>query len=151
MFEVRDNNINIFEDLPQGDGFCLALLSDEERDVTKRVRRHIGHGFQLTREEDGIWLYNRSQYVLFTGSPTIQLESIEQTNPVVKRIPSGCSIKVIDPELMSQLRIRQQEKRPGTTHCIRVSFAKGWGENYTRMSITSCPCWVEIRLNDEFL
>lgn len=174
-FDVSDDCVNVFENLPQGDGLCLALLSPNSvarKESSQKMREHIGYGFQLTREQDGIWLYNRSDIVLFAGSPTIQLESVALTQPVVKRLPPGTSILVYDPNLISEvleknINLQEREQRDSSSQsssvcslsksssatktnppfCVRVSFGKGWGKNYTRMSITQCPCWVEIYLN----
>lgn len=172
VFDVSNDSINVFENLPHGGGFCLSLLSSNgvpQKESSQKMKEHIGFGFQLTRENDGIWLYNRSDIVLFTGSPTIQLESVTLTQPVVKRLPPGTSVLVYDPNLVSEViekNLQLQEQNESSSQssistfsksssstknnppfCVRVSFGKGWGKNYTRMSITQCPCWVEIYLN----
>lgn len=36
---------------------------------------------------------------------------------------------------------------PVDTHSVRISFAKGWGPNYSRQEVTGCPCWLEVLLN----
>ena len=145
------------------------LTSSRPNESSQKVKSDIGYGFQLTREADGIWLYNRSEIVLFAGSPTIQLGSDNLTQPAVKRLPPGNSVLVYDPNLLPDPST--VEKSPGfeaseesgvkssstgkemsysrgaQPFCVRVSFKKGWGKNYTRMYITQCPCWVEIYLN----
>lgn len=169
-FDVIDDCVNVFENLPQGGGLDLSMLSQgtpRQNEASQKVKDNIGYGFQLTREHDGIWLYNRSDIVLFAGSPTIQLGSVNMMQPVVKRLPPGTSVLVYDPNLvpdntndkLSAVYDRSEEcsksstasskgySRSAQPFCVRVSFEKGWGKNYTRMHITQCPCWVEIYLN----
>ncbi|KAK6060190.1 MH2 domain protein [Cooperia oncophora] len=32
--------------------------------------------------------------------------------------------------------------------CVaRISFVKGWGPDYSRKSISECPCWIEVKMN----
>ena len=45
-------------------GLDLSKIANDDvsRDeVTARVRKHIGSGILVSLEEDGIWLYNRSE------------------------------------------------------------------------------------------
>lgn len=182
VYEAQDPAcVNVFENLPQGTGFCLALLgaANDEQSMSRRIRVKIRYGIQLTREPGGcVWLYNRSNHVLFTWSPSLQLEATgdqlaggqqqpnsllqgdQQAPPQVKRVPVGCSIKVFD---RSQILELQRAKLINTTprlpsnaptfkrFNIRVSFAKGWGQGYRRTFITQCPCWLECFLNDQMV
>jgi len=179
IFDARLPCINVFENLPQGPGLNLSILTEgniERNENSVKICDTIGYGFQLTKEEDSVWLYNRSELVLFVGSPTFQVSNVNQ--PVVKRLMPGNSILVCNPFLLPELynnqnnSIQSPANSPNTdtesnvtdssSHscettsptlsktqpfCVRVSFGKGWGMNYTRMSITQCPCWVEIYLN----
>lgn len=165
-FDVVDSCVNVFENLPQGSGLDLSMFTNARpNELSHKVKENIGYGFQLTREADGIWLYNRSNMVLFAGSPTIQLGSVNLTQPVVKRLPPGNSALVYDPNLVpdpltvakpgyemsedssAKLMSSGTASRTAQPFCVRVSFQKGWGKNYTRMYITQCPCWVEIYLH----
>ena len=181
IFHVWSDSVNVFEDLPQGDGLCLRVLESgvvDRAEVSEKVRGTIGCGFQLTLENYCVWLYNRSNIVLFVGSPNIQCQGVDGTQPVVKRLAPGNSIVVYDPNLSDVVQEKFNKvyhlegscykdgssvgSGIGTTtgdgtgangvhpYCVRVSFGKGWGSNYTRMSITQCPCWVEIYLNFYF-
>ncbi|VDM74344.1 unnamed protein product [Strongylus vulgaris] len=32
--------------------------------------------------------------------------------------------------------------------CVaRISFVKGWGPDYSRKTISECPCWIEVKMN----
>ena len=44
-------------------GLDLSKVSNDmlRDDVTSRVRKHVGSGILFSYEEDGIWLYNRSE------------------------------------------------------------------------------------------
>jgi len=175
IFHVWSDSVNVFEHLPQGDGLCLSLLDPglvDRTEVSEKVRGTIGCGFQLTLENYCVWLYNRSNIVLFVGSPNIQVQGIDVSQPIVKRLAPGNSIIVYDPNLTELVHERFKKVyhlegsccKDGSTadlsaesvpdsvqpYCVRVSFGKGWGSNYTRMSITQCPCWVEIYLNYYF-
>ena len=160
--------MNVFDRLPQGSGLCLGLLDHtnvERVEACEKVRKHIGQGFQISKESDGVWLYNRSNIVLFTSSPTIQTEGVGTNQPVVKRLQPGASVLVLDPNFLPDVNEKMKsigQLSPFGNHensesgscvnkihpyCVRVSFGKGWGLNYTRMSIIQCPCWVEVYLN----
>ncbi|KHJ97009.1 MH2 domain protein [Oesophagostomum dentatum] len=35
--------------------------------------------------------------------------------------------------------------------CVaRISFVKGWGPDYSRKTISECPCWIEVKMNRAF-
>lgn len=146
LYMVHDPFVNIFQSLPQGDGLSLELLQkDAETASVKRTRDKVGIGVVLSREDDGVWLYNRSQFPVFVNSPTF--ENIDsRTLPVLKLLP-GYSIKIFDYDsvrLLKRLSERRFVDGPFDPASIRISFAKGWGPNYHRQFITSCPCWLEV-------
>lgn len=157
LYEGFDETINVYDrqSVPCCEGFRLADLDRKAdvADVIKRVRNHIGLGLQVTREVDGIWLYNRSEYSLFANGPTLSLthdsSASSRHNIRVHKIPPGYSLKVYN---YSQAPIvhRNHEISRGLSppQTVRVSFAKGWGttdsNSYCRPFVTSCPCWIEI-------
>lgn len=138
------------------EGFRLSSLERklDVADVVKHVRKHIGQGVQITREVDGVWIYNRSEYSLFANGTTLNhcsspVSSCSRYEVRVQKIPPGYSLKVYN---YSQLPIvqRTHDRTKGLTlpQTVRVSFAKGWGTtetaSYCRPFVTSCPCWIEI-------
>ncbi len=72
LYSVQEPSLDIFYDLPQGTGFCLGqLASDNKSQLVQMVRAKIGYGIQLSREPDGVWVYNRSCYPIFIKSATL--------------------------------------------------------------------------------
>ncbi|XP_028650682.1 mothers against decapentaplegic homolog 6-like [Erpetoichthys calabaricus] len=147
---VQEEAVSVFWDLPRGSGLCLSPLKPLGRgerggdSSSRRVRKRIGPGVVLSREGGGVWLYNRSQVPVFVGSPT--LLPPDSSRSACKLLP-GYSLKVFDYRRIPSRQAYVREKGPWDPHCIRVSFAKGWGPTYSRRLITSCPCWLEILLN----
>ncbi|XP_066540882.1 mothers against decapentaplegic homolog 6b [Hoplias malabaricus] len=153
LYPVYEPSVSIFYDLPQGTGFCLGQLSGERRSGTaQRTRGKIGYGLLLSKEPDGVWAYNRSQHPIFVNSPTLESGPAPRGLLLVRKVMPGYSIKVFDYE-RSALLLRQGVEPPlpdgpYDPNSVRISFAKGWGPCYSRQFITSCPCWLEILLNN---
>ena len=151
LYAVRTPSVHVFESLPQGDGMCLAQIQQPscESDAILRVRDKIGAGLTLSQGQQAVWLYNRSDYPLFVNSPT--LEGPDARVTVVKKVPPGYSLQIFDYALSELLELTRGEPPthdgPHDYHSIRISFAKGWGPHYSRQSITSCPCWIEVLLH----
>ncbi|XP_067276596.1 mothers against decapentaplegic homolog 6b [Pseudorasbora parva] len=150
LYTVYQSAVSIFYDLPQGTGFCLGQLSLDQRSSTvQRTRGKIGYGLLLSKEPDGVWAYNRSQHPIFVNSPTLDVPGSRSL--VVRKVMPGYSIKVFDYERSSMLRQGAESELldgPYDPNSVRISFAKGWGPCYSRQFITSCPCWLEILLNN---
>jgi len=169
IFDVTSECVNVFYELPQGDGICIGLLDQVERnEYIRNVRRHIGYGFQLTLEHDGIWIYNRSDFCIFVSAPHMTSETTPFMNrsdallaqitrtPEVVRIYPGHCLHVVNFMLLRSQNAKSIGKKSKVdfgldVFCIRISFAKGWGRNYKRQFITSCPCWTEIYLGEPCL
>ncbi|KAK2848075.1 hypothetical protein Q7C36_009757 [Tachysurus vachellii] len=152
LYPVYEPSVSIFYDLPQGTGLCLGQLGGEHRGGTaQRTRSKIGYGLLLSKEPDGVWAYNRSQHPIFVNSPT--LEAPGGRGLLVRKVMPGYSIKVFDYERSARLLLRHEAELalpdgPYDPNSVRISFAKGWGPCYSRQFITSCPCWLEILLNN---
>lgn len=159
-FEGTTDVINVFESLPEPSGFCLAALNrrSDVPEGTKRVRQQIGYGLQLTREGDGIWIYNRSDYSLFANGPTLTYSNENSSggkvrhNILVHKVPPGYSLKVYDYKLTPKVcrAVDSSGVRCYHPESVRISFKKGWGvttsSKYCRPLVTSCPCWIEVHL-----
>ncbi|XP_054626976.1 mothers against decapentaplegic homolog 6-like [Dunckerocampus dactyliophorus] len=174
LYPAHEPSLSIFYDLPQGTGLCLSQLRanvnhcrcDDQgsrgtsglpgypsqggnSSSVQQIRSKIGYGIVLSREPDGVWMYNRSQHPVFVHSPTLDLLSARGLS--VKRVMPGFSLKVFDYESsgwMAEHGIKpESQEGPWDPHSVRISFAKGWGPCYSRQFITSCPCWLEVLLN----
>ncbi|XP_029986854.1 mothers against decapentaplegic homolog 6-like [Sphaeramia orbicularis] len=174
LYPAYEPSLSIFYDLPQGTGLCLGQLhanayhsrrDDPSSHSTSGLRSHrsggtsssvqqirskIGYGIVLSQEPDGVWVYNRSQHPVFVHSPTLDPPSAPGLS--VKRVMPGFSLKMFDYERsswMAEHGVKPEcQEGPWDPHSIRISFAKGWGPCYSRQFITSCPCWLEVLLNN---
>ncbi|XP_020796275.1 mothers against decapentaplegic homolog 6-like [Boleophthalmus pectinirostris] len=168
LYPAHDPALSIFYHLPQGTGLCLGQLHANAyhsrrgepggpqhptgggAGAAQQSRKKIGFGILLSREEDGVWVYNRSQHPIFVHSPT--LEAPGTRGLTVERVLPGYSLRVFDYERsswMAQHGVKPDvQEGPWDPHSIRISFGKGWGPCYSRQFITSCPCWLEVLLNN---
>ncbi|XP_011608288.1 mothers against decapentaplegic homolog 6-like isoform X1 [Takifugu rubripes] len=172
LYPAFEPSLNIFYDLPQGTGLCLSQLhanayhtrrgspgghgqhshgsGGNSSSSVQQIRSKIGYGIMLSREPDGVWVYNRSQHPVFVHSPTLDPPSARGLS--VKRVMPGFSLKVFDYEHSSWMAEHgvkpESQEGPWDPHSVRISFAKGWGPCYSRQFITSCPCWLEVLLNN---
>lgn len=147
LYAVHEASVNVFCELPRGSGFCLGQLPAAHRSqAVRRARGKIGRGLLLSREPGGVWAYNRSEHPIFVSSPTLGPPGARGL-AVLKVLP-GYSVKAFDYERAGGLAgWRHPGDGPCDTHSVRISFGKGWGPCYSRQFITSCPCWLEVLLN----
>ncbi|XP_073440849.1 mothers against decapentaplegic homolog 7 [Dendrobates tinctorius] len=150
LYSVQEPSLDIFYDLPQGNGFCIGQLnSDNKSQLVQKVRSKIGYGIQLTKEVDGVWVYNRSSYPIFIKSAT--LDNPDSRTLLVHKVFPGFSIKAFDYEKAYSLQRPNDHEfmqQPWTGFTVQISFVKGWGQCYTRQFISSCPCWLEVIFNN---
>lgn len=110
-------------------------------------------GLLLSTEDNGVWVYNRTETPIFVNSPTLEppptlLDASANPFTVIKVLP-GYSRQVFDYEksvLYERCRDPRSLDGPFDPHSIRISFVKGWGTKYSRQVVTHCPCWLEILL-----
>lgn len=147
LYHVYKSTLNIFSHQARGEGLCLSTLAQNHATTNESVlktREKIGLGLTLTKEEDGVWIYNRSEHSLFFNSPTLDPPSTR--NLTVHKLLPGHSVKVFDYGRSGHYD-HSSSDGPVDPNAIRVSFAKGWGPRYSRRFVTSCPCWLEILLS----
>lgn len=112
---------------------------------SKRNLNFLVAGVTLSREDDCVWVYNRSDNPVFINSLT--LEDAESPSPT--RVPAEHCLCVYDPVKAAHQNYGwdfTSRYGPVDPNSIRISFVKGWGPRYSRQEITSCPCWIEILL-----
>ncbi|CAG9818030.1 unnamed protein product [Phaedon cochleariae] len=145
LFPVEPPAVNVFGDVPHPDGLNLETLAQHSfsppESSVQKTRCKIGLGVTLSREGDRIWVYNRSDHPVFVNSPTLH------DCPTPTRLPPDHCLCVFDRLEACRLNSHAHTQAgPVDPNSLRISFAKGWGPNYSRREITSCPCWLEILL-----
>jgi len=132
--------------------FSLGSLNNINRtEGTKNVRKHIGHGVELKQDGHSVILTCRSGNPVFIQSPNCNQRYGWDLTTVVK-VPNGCNLAIFDTEAFSRTLADSiaggfEEVYKMARMCsIRMSFVKGWGQEYRRQSIMNTPCWVEIQL-----
>lgn len=113
-------------------------------------------GILLSREGSEVWLYNQSGMDVFTSSATLPPNlpdegiSLRIDNPYVHKVPPGQALQVFNFTIAQHLHSTYAKwseiNGPTKLFAVMVSFRKGWGANYKRRSVFSCPCWLEIHL-----
>ena len=145
LYTVRQPYVDVFSELVLGSGLCLSQLHSTAAGgnvdaAVLRARRKIGAGLVLSRESDGVWVYNRSQYPIFIGRPGTS------TAPTVDRLPPGFCLRVTDCD-DDHWKPSCPVDGPCNWHSVQISFGKGFAtDRYSRRTIHSCPCWIEILL-----
>ncbi|XP_064470289.1 mothers against decapentaplegic homolog 6-like [Ornithodoros turicata] len=112
------------------------------KEAVARTRAKIGLGVTLLRERDGVWVYNQSEHAVFVNSPTLDGPNVRNLT-VFKATPCA----VFDWERAALYRHHYQRHPPNEpfdTDSVHISFVKGWGNNYSRRIVTSCPCSLEL-------
>ncbi|CAI5446197.1 unnamed protein product [Caenorhabditis angaria] len=132
---------------------CLGRLTNVNRNATiEKTRKHIGRGIRLEHLENmQITMINNSEMPVFVQSKNTNL-LLNQTPLKVCRIPPRMSLVVFEYGIFFQMLERSRNETDDLSelskHCfIRISFVKGWGDDYPRQDVTSTPCWLELRLN----
>ncbi|XP_045476675.1 mothers against decapentaplegic homolog 6 isoform X2 [Harmonia axyridis] len=151
LYPVEQPAVNVFGQVPYGDGLSLETLarhSFSPPDSVTRTRDKIGLGVTISHEGDSVWVYNRSDSPIFVNS--LSLDDFDSASPT--RVPADYCLCIFDPIRVSRNNNdwnfkRTQHFGPIDKNSIRLSFVKGWGPRYSRQEITSCPCWLEILLS----
>ncbi|CAH1399698.1 unnamed protein product [Nezara viridula] len=141
QFPVHNQSVNVFWNLPHGDGLSLRTLAANEPQPPSAVlkaRDKIGKGVTLSKEDDGIWAFNRSDCPIFVNSPA--LDDPDSRFFLVYRVPPGHCLNIYN----GSPRAPRCQSGPIDLNSVRISFAKGWGPKYSRQDITACPVWLEI-------
>lgn len=153
LFPVFSEAIDVFTDLAKGSGLCLEKVFPLNGKASEKViatRNKIGQGILLHQDSSRgeVWLYNRSSLPVFIHSPTLDPAPSGATPiHVVHRIPPASSALIFDfSKSLHFQRLRNPRLGPEDPYSVQISFAKGWGANYSRQDVTSCPCWLEVCL-----
>ncbi|KAG9511271.1 Vacuolar protein sorting-associated protein 13D [Fragariocoptes setiger] len=133
--------------------FCLGKITNCSRRLqSERVRQHIGPGIQLTYDLNGgeVYIECRSSSSIFVQSQVLNIKNNNDINHIT-RIQTGERVVIFEDRILAeQLRSATCfEEVFALTHAckIRLSFIKGWGPGYRKVTVMQTPCWIELQLN----
>ncbi|CAF0858820.1 unnamed protein product [Brachionus calyciflorus] len=139
-----------------GRRLCLGMFSNINRNSSiENCRKHIGRGVHVYNDNGDIYVECLSDNPIFIQSRNCNYERGFHPNTVCK-LPSGFSLRIFQSKIFAQLlnesiKTGYEAVYDLSNMCvIKLSFVKGWGAEYYRQDVSSCPCWIEIRLNEPF-
>nr|CAD2183214.1 unnamed protein product [Meloidogyne enterolobii] len=141
--------------------FCLGVIGNINRNpfVTK-VGRSIGKGIRLNQKDENIYLESLSDSAVFVQCPLFARKNGDELATVYRLKASDAStsssngskpfclfdMKMFDTLLTEARLLGYNALYMLQIYCLcRISFVKGWGQEYRRQTITSCPMWIEVQ------
>ena len=136
--------------------FSLGAFSNVNRSSTiENCRRHIGKGIHLYNDNGDVYVECLSESPIFIQSRNCNYDRGFHPNTVCKLL-SGYSLRIFRSKIFVDILKEATNGGYDTVYdlshmcVIKLSFVKGWGAEYYRQDVSSCPCWIEIRLNEPF-
>ena len=146
-------NVDGFLDPSSSNRFCLGVLSNVNRtNESEQCRKLIGRGVRLYHMGGDVYAECLGENPIFVQSQICNIMNGFFPATVCKVLP-GCNLKIFSHHEFANILARTVPEGYNavfqlTKMCsIRISFVKGWGNEYRRQLVTSTPCWIEVRLN----
>ncbi|KAI3387379.1 hypothetical protein SNEBB_006495 [Seison nebaliae] len=142
------------ENLPNSSRYSLGSLIFGNRNILHdKTRLAVGKGIVISRINYRYYITVLSAQSIFIEAPFMSLCYKGNLGTIFK-IPSNKRFCIFDIYLFnyfineSSLRYSYKELIQLNKLCyIRISFIKGWGNDYPRKEISSTPCWLQLQLN----